>query len=67
MTDVVKNIRSLVRPFIAFSFVTGTIALYLAGKIDPQSILQITGIIIGFYFGERAVGRSGVPSSGKIV
>lgn len=42
------------RPFIAFSFVFGTIILYLTGKIEAQSILQTTGIIIGFYFGERA-------------
>lgn len=54
MTEIVELIKSLVRPFIALSFVLGTIALYLTGKIEAQSILQTTGIIIGFYFGERA-------------
>lgn len=54
MAVIAENIKSLMRPFIAFSFVFGTIVLYLIGKIEAQSILQTTGIIIGFYFGERA-------------
>lgn len=54
MTELTETIKSLMRPFIAFSFVTGTIILYLMGKIEAQSILQITSIVIGFYFGERA-------------
>ena len=54
MTEIAELIKSLMRPFIAFSFVAGTIILYLMGKIEAQSILQITAIIIGFYFGERA-------------
>ena len=54
MPELTKIIKSLVRPFIALSFVLGTITLYLMGKIEAQSILQITAIIIGFYFGERA-------------
>lgn len=54
MTGIAEIIKSLMRPFIAFSFVLGTIILYLVGKIEAQSILQTTGIIIGFYFGERA-------------
>lgn len=54
MDKVTENIKSLMRPFIAFSFVVGTIVLYLMGKIESQSILQTTGIIVGFYFGERA-------------
>lgn len=55
MDKITENIKSLMRPFIALSFVLGTITLYLTGKIEAQSILQTTGIIIGFYFGERAV------------
>ena len=58
MLKITEMIKSLMRPFIAFSFVIGTIVLYLMGKIDPQSILQITGIVIGFYFGERAARKS---------
>lgn len=54
MLEIAETIKSLMRPFIAFSFVSGTIILYLMGKIEAQSILQTTGIIIGFYFGERA-------------
>lgn len=58
MPEIAKLIKSLMRPFIAFSFVTGTIILYLTGKIEAQSILQTTGIIIGFYFGERAARKT---------
>lgn len=54
MTKIAELIKSLIRPFIALSFVLGTITLYLMGKIEAQSILQTTTIIIGFYFGERA-------------
>ena len=54
MTKIAEIIKSLIRPFIAISFVLATIILYLMGKIEAQSILQITAIIIGFYFGERA-------------
>ena len=54
MTELTNTIRSLMRPFIATSFILGTIILYITGKIEPQSILQTTGIIVGFYFGERA-------------
>ena len=54
MSKIAETIKSLMRPFIAVSFVLGTIVLYLMGKIEPQSILQITSIVIGFYFGERA-------------
>ena len=50
----VEKIRKLVRPFIAFCFVVTIGGLALAGKIAPSEILPITGIIIGFYFGERA-------------
>ena len=54
MTEITEIIKSLIRPFIALSFVLATITLYLMSKIEAQSILQITAIIIGFYFGERA-------------
>lgn len=54
MPEIANTTKSLVRPLIALSFVIGTIALYLTGKIEAQSILQTTSIIIGFYFGERA-------------
>jgi hypothetical protein len=54
MPELTETIKSLMRPFIAFSFVMGTIILYLVNRIEAQSILQTTGIIIGFYFGERA-------------
>lgn len=54
MLGIAEFIKSLMRPFIALSFVLGTIVLYLMGKIEALSILQTTGIIVGFYFGERA-------------
>ena len=53
MNDVEK-IRKLVRPFIAFCFVVTVGGLALAGKITPSEILPITGMIVGFYFGERS-------------
>ena len=58
MSELTETIKSLMRPFIAFSFVMGTIILYLVNKIEAQSILQTTGIIIGFYFGERAARKT---------
>jgi len=51
---MVNIVRKLIRPFIAVAFVLASIYLFIAGKIDPMQILQITGIIIGFYFGERS-------------
>ena len=51
---MVETIRSLVRPFIAFCFIGSITILTLMGKIDPNEILQTGGIIVGFYFGERA-------------
>ena len=51
---MVETIKGLVRPFIAFCFVVGTVYLFVTGKLDANDILQMTGIIIGFYFGERA-------------
>ena len=58
MPELTETIKSLMRPFIAFSFVMGTIILYLVNKIEAQSILQTTAIIIGFYFGERAARKT---------
>lgn len=51
---MVETIRNLVRPFIAISFVGIVVFLTVTGKVEPSAILQITGMIIAFYFGERA-------------
>ena len=51
---MVELIRGLVRPFISFCFVMTTAVLAVIGKIDPGDILQLTGIIVAFHFGERA-------------
>ena len=51
MVDV---IRHLVRPFIAVAFVVMVGWLVYGGGIDPKDILGMLGLIIGFYFGERA-------------
>jgi len=51
---MVDIIRKLVRPFIAFCFIGSVVVLTVIGKIEPAEILQTTGIIVGFYFGERA-------------
>lgn len=55
---MIEFVRKLVRPIIAFCF-TGTVTyLAIIGKIDPAEILPIAGIIVGFYFGERAANKS---------
>ena len=51
---MIDNIRSLIRPFIAVAFVSATVVLFLLGKLEAKDILTTTGIIVGFYFGERA-------------
>ena len=62
-----ENIRSLVRVFISVAFVLMTAWLVWTGKIDPREVLLITGIIVAYYFGERAglkvPGVSGVAPS----
>lgn len=49
-----KDGRHLVRPFISIAFVTVALVLALMGKVDAKEVLQITGIIVAFHFGERA-------------
>lgn len=51
---MIDDIRKLVRPFIAVSFVCITGYLAVIGKIEAAQILQVLGIVVGFYFGERA-------------
>jgi len=53
----INAIRDLIRPFISFCFVSTTMFLALTGKIEPKDMLQITGIIIAFHFGERAASK----------
>lgn len=42
------------RPFITAAFVGLTVYLTLAGKVEPREILTVTGMIVSFWFGERA-------------
>jgi hypothetical protein len=51
---MLEIIRGLVRPFVAVSFVSATIALFIMKEIEAKEILGITLIVVGFYFGERA-------------
>ncbi len=51
---MVDKIRKLMRPIITFCFVGTVTYLAVIGKIKPDAILQLTGIIIAFYFAERA-------------
>ena len=51
---IIEKINKLVRPFIVVCFMALTITLAIMGKIDAEAILQITGIIVAFYFAERA-------------
>ena len=59
---MIEKIRKLVRPFIAVSFVLATLALFVMGKLPAEGILQTTGIIVGFYFGERAALKEPNPA-----
>jgi len=51
---MIDNIRKLVRPFMAVSFVAAAITLAMIGKIEAKEILSIASIIVAFYFGERS-------------
>jgi hypothetical protein len=50
----VENIKTLMRPFIAVSFVLTSVALVSFGKIEAKDFMSITAIIVAFYFGERS-------------
>jgi len=54
---MVKTIRGLVRPLVAAAFVGTTAWLFLKGQLEAKDILPITGIVIGFYFGEKTADR----------
>jgi len=62
-----EAIKVLVRPAIALMFVGTTCVLFFRGALEAKDILQITGIVIGFYFGERAANKkaSEVKDNGK--
>ena len=50
----IETIRSLVRPFMAVSFVFMTAFCVYKGQIDGKEVLTIMGILMAFYFGERS-------------
>jgi hypothetical protein len=50
----VETARSLMRPFITVCFVGLVVFLAVTGKIEPKEILTPTGMIVAFWFGERA-------------
>ena len=52
--DKIDAIKGLIRPFISVVFVSTVCYLSLKGKIEPGDILQLTGIIVAFHFGERS-------------
>jgi len=54
MENILTFIRGLVRPIISISFVFMCAYLALSGKIDAKDVLEITGIIVAFHFGEKA-------------
>lgn len=54
IVDIVGKVKGLIRPFITVCFVVTVTILALLGKIESKEILQITGIIVAFYFAERA-------------
>ena len=54
MDNALIFIRGLVRPIISISFVCMCGYLVLDGKIDAKDVLELTGIIVAFHFGEKA-------------
>jgi hypothetical protein len=58
--NLVESIKTLIRPLIALAFVATTCILFFDGKLEAKDILQITSIVIGFYFGERATRKETV-------
>ena len=59
---MMEKIKTLVRPIIALSFVGVACYLFITGKLKPEDVLPITGIVIGFYFGERAAIKKEKPN-----
>lgn len=53
----IEVIRGLIRPFISVVFVSTVCYLSLKGKIDASDILQLTGMIVAFHFGERSAAK----------
>lgn len=46
--------KSSVRNWIALGIVYAIIFLGVTGKIDPDKMMTLGGLIIGFYFGEKS-------------
>ena len=57
------KLKTLVRPLMALAFTGATIYLAVVGKIEPGELMTVTGIIVGFYFGERSALKQ--PNNGK--
>ena len=51
---MVGKLRTWVRPIMTLSFTATVIYLAIEGKIEPREIMLVYGIIMAFYFGERA-------------
>jgi hypothetical protein len=47
-------IRSVIRPVIALGLLVMVGWLVYQGTIEPKEIMTFFGVIVGFYFGERA-------------
>lgn len=56
-----RDFRKAVRPIIALGITGVVIFLGITGKIDPDKILTLFGVIAGFYFGERAANNGIQP------
>jgi len=51
---MIQNLNSWMRPFITISFVGLVIYLTICGKIEADKILAPCGMLVSFWFGERA-------------
>jgi len=57
--DKLEFIRGIVRPIISISFVSMCAFLVVKGSIDAKDVLELTGIIVAFHFGEKAALKKG--------
>lgn len=56
--ELVEMVRGLVRPFISISLTSAVIYSLLFKTEISGSLLQITGMVIAFHFGERSASKA---------
>lgn len=62
---MLEFIRSVVRPVVTIALTATAIYGFVVGLIDPKAFLLIFGIVIGFWFNERA--KAGEPTQKYVI